>query len=117
MADTAKESRGQDRRESIAVIGDTRARAAWGKTLADRPDRAFDAYVRERPDSRKAAASKLARFAPRDCLRFVHPGSEDTGPEWPAERSIHRQGAAREAWAALLRVAHSGSPARWATLA
>ena len=27
------------------------------------------------------------------------------GPEWPAECSIHRKGAAREAWAALLRVA------------
>jgi hypothetical protein len=31
------------------------------------PERACDAYMRRRPDTRKAAASKLARFAPRDC--------------------------------------------------
>jgi hypothetical protein len=34
---------------------------------AGRPERACHGYVRRRPDTRKAAASKLARFAPRDC--------------------------------------------------
>ena len=39
----------------------------------------------------------------RDALPVVvHPGSDDTGPEWLAECSIDRKGAAREAWAALL---------------
>jgi hypothetical protein len=50
-------------------------------------------------------------FVARRLLLVVHPGSDDTGPEWPAECSIDRKGAAREAWAALLHVAHSESRA------
>ena len=35
--------------------------------LVGRPERACDVYVRRRPDARRAAASKLARFALRNC--------------------------------------------------
>jgi hypothetical protein len=48
--------------ELIGAAGAGRVESA-----ARRPDRACDAYMRRRPDTRKAAASKLARFAPRDC--------------------------------------------------